>query len=318
MVSFLAHQPADIQKGDLVTVQQIVDAFAKEKQAGLIEIAWASGQQAVILLADGQVMGVNMLETTFCKKISFEELPTHWLKSHATLRSIRARHEMVGAAMAVLAWHPPNQTFSLQAGEFPAYLEISQKHQHNGLFRILCDGLEGYVFLLAGQPLHHECVLDAPHEMLVGAQAYERLLACSQPSSLEFYEAGPASPVYQQICFRFTFAQLIQGMSNRYARLVGADMVESMVVTLNQQLAERQYHMEIRENQLYDTHVFPSYGVAMQAYRFLFKSVMQQMSEMIGNGLAHSIAFEVFRSLPPEKQQFLRESPLMILIISSS
>lgn len=319
MVKFLAYQPGNIQKGDLSTVQQIIDAFAKEQQAGLIEVEWLPGKQGTILLADGQIMGVNVLEATFCKKISYEQLPAHWQKNQASLRSVQTNLETVRAVMAMLEWYPPNQTFSLQGDEFSKYLEVSQKYQHNGLFRMLWDDLEGYIFLLAGQPLQHESISNSASKSLTGAQAHEQLIAsASKALSLEFYEAGLASAAYQQICFRFAFVQLLQGMLNRYARLVGAEMVETLASTVNQQLKKRQYHLALHQDQLDDAHVFPSFGVAMQAYRFLFKNIMDQISEVIGSGLAHSIAFEVFRSLPPKKQQFLRESPLMIMIISST
>lgn len=325
MVRFLTYLPADVQKGDPALIQQVVDTFAEKLQTGLIEIECTPSKQCLILLSDGQVVGGNVVETASdstlsCQEIPYEQLSTHWQNEElVSVRSLQVNLQNVRAIRVALAWFPPNRSIAVQSGELQKSLETSQADKQNGLFRVSWEGGEAYLFVFQGQLLQGESVLNLGSESVTGGQAYEQLLAqVQEPLSLEFYEADLESSACQMLCFRSAFAQLLQGILSRYTRLVGADLVESLASTMNQYMEERRYHLGIYQNQLYDVHVFPDMVPAMRVYRTFFRNVIGQISAMVGSNLAHSIAFDAFKGISPEKQQFLRESPLMLLIISTS
>jgi hypothetical protein len=318
MIKLLGYLAQDTKAGDLNAALQLVDAFQKKQQTGLIEILWGESQQVVFVFSDGQLVGASLLEPTTAKKISIERLPSLWVSNKTSLRVVHTCHEAVRCVLAIMEWYPPNRTFSIEPGEIQKYLNLSQSHQHNGLYHLVWGNKEGYIFLVDGLPVLDDSILYTKKECAIGKDSLEQLLACSDAGgTLEFYEASVSGTAYQQISFRFAFTQLLQGMLNRYERLVGAEMVRSLTENTNQHVDDRNYHLKIVQKRLADTLVSTSMGPIFQAYRFLFKSLLDQMSDLIGNSLAHSIAFEVFRSMPLEKQNILRDSPLMVMIISS-
>lgn len=297
---------------------QIADSYLKNRQTGFLDIGWSESQHAIFLFSEGQLVGASFLEPTGAKKISIERLPSLWVGIRAALRSVYTSREVVRAVLAALEWYPPNRVFAIQPAEIQTYLDLSHSHHHNGLYHLVWEDLEGFIFILNGVHLSGETILSTKEGCVVGKPAFDRLLAHTTPNlSFEFYEASLTSTTYQQISFRFAFTQLLQGTLTRYERLVGSDMTQKLTAITNQQLNERNCQLAITQNQILDTQVTPGMGGAFQAYRFLFKSILDQMSEMIGNSLAHSIAFEVFRSMPVEKQNILRDSPLMVMIIAS-
>jgi hypothetical protein len=318
MSKFLSLLSANVNHGESALIQQTLDAFVKKQQTGWAEFEWENAPTVIILFSEGQMVGANIQEDSAYKKIPIEQLSQHWQPGKVHVYCVQARQEMVRTALAALEWHLPSTPLAIQGDTIQNHLEQAQALKQNGLFHFSWGDGDGYVLILNGLLRVSESLLVSAKGSLSGDQAFNELLAQpTRPITLEFYEADTASITYQQTSLRAAFTQLLPGILNRYSRLVGAGMTESLAVMLNQQMEAHQIHLRLDHNQLRDTHIFVGMGMMIKVYRFLLKNLLEQMSEMIGNGLAHSMTFEVFKTLSTEDQQCLRESPLMVMIIST-
>lgn len=302
MIEFFSRAQANIARGSLSSLRDLLEGFRQQQVNSVVEINFEKHGWIYILLLNGETVGAYHLTDRSSNTIAVSNPEQWWQGESATIRTLNLPTNALRIISMACEWHPPAQSLLIQSSGLPGVLRVFLENKTSGLLHVIDSAGELAVPLMDGYPVAGEAVYSAA-QMTSGRQALERgLQPASNNCTVRLYEARPGTTSFKQLVLRQVVAEMTGNVLTRYNRIVGSNLLRVMGNEMNQVLRYNRLQMQFVGEQFDNSHIFRSMDEATRSYNVLFRALYMHMTQVIGGGLAGKLQKEAYHNLNPRSQ----------------
>ncbi len=290
-----------------------IDGFLQQcnqnRFTGLIHIGRPPEICIILTFSQGTLVQQGILQGDSWRDITPSQIQQYINLKNNIINSLALPTEALRIVRALLEWYPPQITLLGTTNDLPQLLAGWEQEPLRSIVRITWSEAEGFV-LLSGKSHPPLILYTTPTQIKIGPEALTENIYHypDLPCSIARY-LGPqetTNPQDDLIALQNAFMTLLNHLTQRYARLVGMGLAQTLFDELNQWAAQNHWSIELTQAGIKDETGFPDLETAAQAYHVLLGEAIRNLEDIIGPRMTRSLIQDAAQSLPQPAQQLLR------------
>ena len=289
----------------LPTLQQV---FMQDQGSGLIEVEIDSETQLCQFYLEGKSFGSYRVAAGKCEPAPLSILGDLPSQKEFLIRSLELPSQAIRVLWQALEWYPPQPLGEIKLAELGAYLESLKANHPSGLLYLSSDEVDGFICLVKGMVIPSVTVLST-------SRGFEDNLANFHFSTdklvnLFWYEMADATLSASDLLLLNAVINWTNSFINGYQLMVGYNLINALNYDVNTALRLRRWNLRLVGTALVNHHLFFTRETIDEAYRFLFKRLMDHTTRVLGDKLTQRILGDSFKILAQDEKDCLAKSGL--------
>ena len=291
-------------------IESLMDTYHERQRTGLIRLAYSEEKQVYLLFRNGMVLNAYLVNETSSQRLEkWQETITSSPDSFARLILLST----FALQMCKLSLESRvDQSKPMSAPDLRTSLtETWRQSGDPSLFHLSWKSAEGLVFY-SGIKRDEYSVFFTSNRLVDEAGITDSLALWADPQVMvTSFSMNPEQPAWQEYILRRIFAAVCKRALARYEKITGRAVVDSIIRSLVVAASRRSAEINITARQLIDREIFQTPQVAADTYRDILKTMLDQITTIIGMRLSSSILSDITAELPKDEYQIAQRFSLL-------
>ena len=291
----------DELKISVARIQALIDTYRERERTGLIRLAHSPQQQVYLLFQRGQIINSYQAGDGPGEKLeSWSEAVLNGGEASARLVQLSP----LALQMCKLSIESGGDG-SRTVGAVELRTLVSRDWNQSAGLRLVhlsWDTAEGTLLYEGANAGTHSIFFSAGRLEDEAGIASTFMLWSEAQCEVTTFTPDLQLTAWQEYYLRRIFAQVCDSLLPRYEEITGRAMVDSAIRSIALLTSRQKHKINLTTRQVVDQEVFPTPAEAADAYRPLLKTLIDQISSVIGQKLSVSIIQEILAGLSTDQR----------------